>query len=310
MILLTDSISFAQDCIPPERDWRECGVSALPPGIQEIAGTLFETGSVMLAEAPGAEYWDYLFAVDHACQSQYDALSELAISGMGFPGRILCCAGTGEQFHGFKNRDWRACKGNIHLSAAIAPRAHIAGGAAGFIAAAVIAALQTVDALNLGDAEAGIKWVNDLLVRGAKVGGVLARLQTQGALTQSAIIGIGLNVEQRPAVERDPYVPQVAALADFEAEPGQCRYPVVFPRLVENLGRNLTSLIDGEFEQMLETYRQRSLVLNREVTIREDKGGTVSEVIASGVVESIGSELELYIKDHPGAIAKGRLILG
>lgn len=309
MILLTDKTTFAEQCIGASHNWQTSRIHDLPPAIRQIADELYETDSIMVRDAPEIVHWDYMFAVDHARQSQYDALSELAVSGHQFPGRVLCCAGTGEQFHGFKNRDWRACKGNIHLSAAIAPNRHVDGGAAGFIAAAVIAALQTVDAFDQGDAETGIKWVNDLLVGGAKVGGVLARLQTQGALTKSAIIGIGLNVEQSPAVERDPYVPQAAALADFAVEPARCRYPDVFPSLVENLGRNLSGLIDGGFEQVLEAYRQRSLVLNREVTIREDKRGSDPNVIASGVVESIGPELELYIRDHPLPVTKGRLAL-
>jgi len=309
MILLSDKIAFAEQCVDTSHNWRTCSIHKLPPAIRQIADELYETDSIKVSEAPENIHWDYMFAVDHARQSQYDVLSELAVSGHQFPGRVLCCAGTGEQFHGFKNRDWRACKGNIHMSAVIAPGAHITGGAAGFIAAAVIATLQTVDAFDLGNAETGIKWVNDLLVRGAKVGGVLARLQTQGAVTKSAIVGIGLNVEQSPVVERDPYVPQVAALADFAAEPARCRYPDVFPYLVENLGRNLSGLVDGGFEQLLDTYRQHSLVLNREVTIREDKSGSDPDVIACGVVESIGPELELYIRGHPRPVTKGRLVL-
>ena len=310
MILFTDDKAFAQKCARQAEGWRECDVSALPAEIRAIGSALFETGPVLLAEVPGAYHWDYLFAVGHALHSQYDALAELAVAGLEFPGRVLCCAGTGEEFHGFKNRDWQACQGNIHLSAAIAPNTHVDGGAAGFIAAAAVAALQAVDAFDLGDAESGIKWVNDLLVNGAKVGGVLARLQTQGAVTKSAIIGIGLNVEERPLVERDAYVPQVAALTDFAAETDSCCYSDVFPCLVENLGRNLAVLVGGGFEQVLETYRQRSLVLNREVTVCEDKRGAAPGLIARGVVESIGPELELYIKGHPGAVTKGRLILG
>jgi BirA family biotin operon repressor/biotin-[acetyl-CoA-carboxylase] ligase len=309
MIILTDSISFAQDCIPHEQGWQECGVFALPPGIQEITRALFETGPVMLAEAPGVEYWDYLFAVGHARHSQYDALAELAVAGLEFPGRVLCCARTGERFHGFKNRDWRACSGNIHLSAAVVPATQIDGGAAGFIAAAVVSALETVDAFDLGDAETGIKWVNDLLVNGAKVGGVLARLQTQGAITKSAVLGIGLNVEQRPSVERDPYVPKVAALADFATAPDRCRHADVFPRLADSLGRNLAVLIDGGFEQMLEAYRQHSLVLNRKVTVLEDKRGANPGVIARGMVEAIGPELELHIGGHASPVTKGRVII-
>ena len=125
----------------------------------------------------------------------------------------------------------------------------------------------------------------------------------------STSVGIGLNVEKSPAVERDPYVPQVAALADFAADPGRCRYPDVFPHLADQLGGNLASLIDGGFEQILETYRQRSLVLKRQVIVREDKRGTAPDVIARGVVEAIGPELELHIEGHFSPVTKGRVII-
>ena len=207
MIILTDNIAFAQTCTPQDREWRDCTVSRLADPVAGLADELFGSEAIMFAEVPGSEYWDYLYAVENAWHSQYDVLSRLAISGCQPPDRTLCCAGSGQQFHGFKNRSWKACRGNIHLSAFLKPQMEIQGDAAGFIIAAVIAALQTAGSFELGGAIPAIKWVNDVLIDGAKVGGVLARLQKQGPVTESAVIGIGLNVEQKPSLKRDAYVP-------------------------------------------------------------------------------------------------------
>ena len=307
MIILTDNISFAQRCIPQSDDWKTCKISALTSPVALLVGELFKSDSIAQTEVAGYEHWDYLFAVDCAGKSQYDVLSGLAVTDHEIPGRVLCCAGSGDGFHGFKGRDWEACRGNIHLSAFIKPGREIPGAAVGFVIAAVISALQTVEMFDLQGATPAIKWVNDILVRGAKVGGVLARLQTQGPVTESAVVGIGLNVEQRPPVARDPFVPDVAALSSFSKTPESCRYADAFPRLIESLGRNLDSLCRGQFAELLNLYRQYSLILGKQVTIFEDSREPASRVIARGLVESIGPSLELYIKGHPNPVTKGRL---
>ena len=263
----------------------------------------------MRTEIAASEHWNYLFAVDRARKSQFDVLSRLAASGCELPDKTLCCAGSGDEFHGFKGRDWKTCRGNIHLSAFVKPAQEIQGAAVGFMIAAVIASLQTVESFELQGAVPAIKWVNDILVQGAKVGGVLARLQTQGSVTESAVVGIGLNVEKRPPLERSPYVPKVAALSDFTGTPATFSHADALARLMEFLGRNLERLCQGQFHELLDTYRQHSLILGRQVTICEDTLEGASKVLARGLVESIGPSLELFIRNHPDPVTKGRLQL-
>ncbi|MDH3902830.1 MAG: hypothetical protein OEU84_11960 [Xanthomonadales bacterium] len=309
MIILTDNTAFAQRCIPQSGDWQERKTSGLLPVEATLAKELFKSSAIMKTEVAASEHWDYLYAVECASQSQFDLLARLSVSDVELPDRTLCCAQYGDEFHGFKNRSWAACHGNIHLSALIKPERKIPGAAVGFIIAAVIAALQTVETMDLQGGVPGIKWVNDILVQGAKVGGVLARLQTQGSNIESAVVGIGLNVEQRPVVERDSFVPKVAALSDFSRYPDTLRHVDVFPRLIESLGVHLQGLCEGSFNELLELYRLHSLILGREVTICEDTRDPGSQVIARGLVESIGPSLELYIEGQEKPVSKGRLIL-
>ncbi len=57
----------------------------------------------------------------------------------------------------------------------------------------VVAGLAVVRALRaLGAAEAALKWPNDLLVRGAKLGGILVETRAQGA-GSVAVVGVGVN---------------------------------------------------------------------------------------------------------------------
>jgi len=309
MILLTDNTAFAQRCIPESGGWQPCRVSALPSSEIALAAELFKSDSIMKTEVNTGGYWKYLYAVDCAEKSQYDVLSRLAVSGCELPGKTLCCARYGDQFHGFKNRSWQACTGNIHLSAIVRPGLKIPGAAVGFIITAVIAAIETIESMGLQNVSPTVKWVNDILLQDAKVGGVLARLQTQGSLTESAVIGIGLNVEKKPQVARDAHVPAVAALSDFSTSPATCRHVDVFPRLIESLGSNLETLYQGGFTELLDTYRRYSLILGRHVRICEDNNEADLQVITSGLVESIGPSLELFLKGQSKPVSKGRLIL-
>jgi len=309
MILLTDNIEFAETCVPQDCELQDCKVSRLAEPVARLAAELFGSTSIMTCDVPGSGHWDYLFAVNNAMHSQYDVLSRLAVSDSQPPDRTLCCAGSGQQFHGFKNRSWEARRGNIHLSAYLKPQMEVRGDAAGFIVAAVISALQTAGSFDLGGAVPAIKWVNDILIEGDKVGGVLARLQKQGRVTEGAVIGIGLNVEQRPSLKRDAYVPGIAAISDFVGAPENCRHVDALPLLMEHLGRNLECLCGGQFAGLLDIYRQQSLVLDRQVTVLKDTREASSEIVAQGVVESIGTSLELFIRGHPDPVTNGRLIL-
>lgn len=310
MIILTDNIAFAEQCIPGNTNWKACGVSSLTPPVATLADELFKSDSIMRTEVDAGKHWDYLFAADRAGQSQFDVLSRLATSGKDLPDRTICCAGSGNEFHGFKGRGWQACEGNIHLSAFIKPGQVIEGAAVGFIVAGVIAALQTAKSFDLQGASPAIKWVNDILVKGAKVGGVLARLQTQGKVIESVIVGIGLNVEQKPPVKRDVFVPGVAALADFARHPQGCCHREAFPRLLDCLGQTLEQMCLGKFTELLDIYRQHSIILGRKVSIYTDTNEATSECLEQGVVESIGASLELYLEGRQAPVTKGRLRLG
>lgn len=309
MIILTDNIAFAEQCIPENYHWNTCTVSSLDQPVATLADELFKSDSIMQTEISADEHWDYLFAAGRARQSQFDALSRLATSGRELPDRTICCAGSGDEFHGFKGRGWQACEGNIHLSAFVKPGQIIEGAAVGFIIAGVIAALQTAGSFDLQGASPAIKWVNDILLKDAKVGGVLARLQTQGKVIESVVVGIGLNVEQKPTVKRDIFVPGVAALADFARHPEDCCHREAFPRLLGCLGQTLEQMRRGQFTELLDIYRENSLIMGRHVSIFADTKETTYECLEQGVVESIGPSLELYLKGRQAPITKGRLRL-
>ena len=92
---------------------------------------------------------------------------------------------------GRRGRPWVSPPGaNLYLS--VSRRfAHPVAALSGLSLAAGVALVEALHAL--GVAEAGLKWPNDVLAGGRKLGGVLVNLRGEGADT-AAVIGLGLNL--------------------------------------------------------------------------------------------------------------------
>jgi BirA family biotin operon repressor/biotin-[acetyl-CoA-carboxylase] ligase len=156
----------------------------------------------------------------------------------------------------------------------------------------------------------GIRWVNDIVLGDAKVGGVLAYTQTQGQMVTSAVLGIGLNVEATPAVEPTPFVPAVSSLRDLVADGASVSLRVLVERLLDALHRNYEVLLQAGYQPLLERYRQHSTVTGKHCQVCTEESDQVPRVIASGQLVAIGDGLELHLKGHDKPITRGRLLVG
>jgi BirA family biotin operon repressor/biotin-[acetyl-CoA-carboxylase] ligase len=78
----------------------------------------------------------------------------------------------------------------------------------------LVAAVAAVKALRaLGAVTVAVKWPNDLLAGGAKLGGILVETRSEGGAAR-AVFGFGINCRRRPGLERRLRRP-VAALDQF-----------------------------------------------------------------------------------------------
>jgi BirA family biotin operon repressor/biotin-[acetyl-CoA-carboxylase] ligase len=301
MLVLTDSVNFGKRYTGSMK-WTP---ASFPKGSStETLSSRLLGDSTWCAELPDSG-WKSLLLAERASRSQFDTLAELGREAAQLPDRLLCAAGSGDNFHGFKNRSWSALPGNIHLSAHFRPRQQISGFGVPFLLLGVVSVIQTIDSIAELNGAAQVKWVNDILIAGAKVAGILVRVQTQGNRVSSALVGIGLNVETQPAVESNPFVPQTAFLRSFQPA---VREAEVFKSLSERLIRNY-DLLPSKQEELLDIYRSRSIVMNRKVRILEDRPDGELAEITRGIVEGIGDQLELHLRgiDHP--VTNGRVVL-
>ena len=129
-------------------------------------------------------------------------------------------------------------------------------------ACAAVAVAETVEALS-GKA-AQIRWVNDVLVDGKKVCGILteASLDCESGTVNYLIVGIGVNT----AVPRGDYPEALRGVAG--AAFGDVPVPQLRCRLAAGILDRLTDyMANPGSEACFEAYRARSVVLGRRVTL-------------------------------------------
>lgn len=309
MLVYTDSIDLAERMIGSLSTPWSASPAFATTEIRRLGEQLYGARSIHRSELETDLLWRHLFIVESAPRSQYDVLIEIGRGLKALPDGTLCLAGSGQRFHGFKDRPWTACAGNIHLSVYLAPARPLARFDVGFTPLAAVSVVDALDSLPGLEEKAGIKWVNDILVDDAKVCGVLAHTQSVQETLSAAVVGIGLNVETRPSVEPTRYVPKVASLRDFARHPEAVSQAEVFPRLIRALDRNYRLLLGGHYGVLLDRYRQRSVVIGRTVRLCSDDARGDQETIASGRVTALGESLELFIEGYDRPFKRGRLIL-
>jgi BirA family biotin operon repressor/biotin-[acetyl-CoA-carboxylase] ligase len=269
-------------------------------GAKEISESTVRNGS----------RWHHLFLVETAKSSHYDLLIELGRAGVRLPDRVLCLAGAGEHFHGFKGRPWSAPQGNTYLAVHLRPDRVVSRPATSFTVLAALSVVDAIDTIPGLEKSASIKWVNDILIDGAKVAGVLAYTQSSGKTVSGAVLGIGVNVETQPDIEPTPFVPRACALQSQASRREDCTQQTFFAALASALDANYGLLLAGGYEALLERYRDRSSVIGHHVTLCSDEPGQEFDVLAEGRVTGIGDGLELAIEGYRRPFTKGRLVMG
>ena len=112
--------------------------------------------------------------------------------------------------HGREGRPWQSPEGGLYLNWVRSDVDHTIVNMLPMLAAAAAAGA----AVKAGIADVAIKWPNDLLVDGAKIGGILVHVRRGDTIW--ATIGLGLNVTAKPRLSADT-TPPVTCLADHIA---------------------------------------------------------------------------------------------
>ena len=307
MMVVTDSLDFAGQLIGAHLAWSSPPENIADPGLVPLTDRLYGDRKTHMAEAPGDSLWCRLMIVEKAPVSQYDVVVDLCQNNVELPHGLLCLAGSGDKFHGLRNRGWAALPGNLHLTVHLRPNLRMAETGIGFTILSAVSVVDAIDRIPGLENRSGIKWVNDIFIDDAKVSGFLTHATSIDGVVTSAVIGIGLNVETTPAIEPDRFISKAVSLGDLVTNHSLCNQKIVFEHLINALEDNYRRLAGGELPCLLEKYRSRSMILGREVEIVPDSPHQIGEPPIRGMVVEIGQNLELFLEGYKTPITRGRL---
>jgi BirA family biotin operon repressor/biotin-[acetyl-CoA-carboxylase] ligase len=277
--------------------------------VDELVPERILYGQEFDGEALGIE--GHILALLAPVLSQFDALVEWARAFS--PQNVYCIAGAGTAMRGHHGRSWSASLGNLHLSAVHVPERSGDRAAEALVALPSVAVCDVIrEATQIADF--GIKWVNDVLIDGAKVAGVLAHTSWRGSDVLALVYGVGLNVEVTPGIAEDPAVPSAISLCD--REPG-LRLEDLTLRMIRALSSRIRQWSQSGGGAIVDAYRSDCVVIGRDVEILKDhrplKGGEASlsrEVLRRGKVRRLDDQLRLHLDDgDPTPVSAGRLRL-
>jgi BirA family biotin operon repressor/biotin-[acetyl-CoA-carboxylase] ligase len=140
---------------------------------------------------------------------------------------------------------------------------------------------------------AGLKWPNDVVAGGRKLGGILVECALQGTAVSHAVVGIGLNVNL-PAAALGAFPDAALApttLLDLAGRPVSREALLV--DLLRELGRLTAALYRGEGDEVLARYREAQTVLGHPVRV---SGGAPGAAPVDGVAESVSADGALVLR--------------
>ena len=145
----------------------------------------------------------------------------------------------------------------------------------------IASCMAVVKTLELYGVSAGVKWPNDVFLKGKKICGILIKNSFEGENVKKSITGIGVNVNND--IPKD-----LADIAiNLKSVVGEVDIDEFYKRLIENLYANYS----------VDEYRSRNIVLGKEITIiknGESRKAVAEDIAADGSLVLKGGERLFY----------------
>jgi BirA family biotin operon repressor/biotin-[acetyl-CoA-carboxylase] ligase len=239
-------------------------------------------------ELPGVEV-----RVVERCESTNTAL----LSGR-YSGPLLLAAETQTGGRGRRGRRWESPPLGITFSLArlvARPQRELA-------ALSLVAGVAAAKALrSLGVARAALKWPNDLLADGAKLGGILVETRMQGRVPL-AVVGIGINYRKDPGLARRLRRPLASVEEMVSPAPPRSR---IILRIAQALLEGMQAFEARGLDSAKDEWLALHAHAGQRVRVRLADGHTLSG-IATGLDGEGG--LRLQTRSGPRAVRSGQVL--
>lgn len=227
--------------------------------------------------------------VHDSVESTNDLVMSLATKEGITPGTVLV-ADQQTKGKGRLGRTWESPAGrNIYLSLLIRPGLEPKDTTMLTILAAVAGALALQRSCNIA---VSIKWPNDLVISGKKLGGILTEVRADPDNVAFAVIGMGINVNMAcrnlPDVIKD-----IATSVRIETGKNHSRNEIIIQLLREFEKWFIILKRDGK-KPLLDAWRKNSSTLGRKVNV------SMRDASWSGLAEDIDDNGMLILKMRSG----------
>lgn len=212
--------------------------------------------------------------------STNDELKKLAAAGE--PEGTVLVARYQTAGKGRSGRSFYSPEGGIYMSILLRPKT------AGFDATAATAAAAVAVSKAIGK-RAGIKWVNDILIDGKKVCGILAEaVFGASAIPDFVVVGIGINCYAPP--DGFPEELKNIAGAVFKPDEGDPK------NLRETVLNNFFELSTGGKTKIAREYRERCVTLGKRIEFQR------GEELIAGTAVAVGDDFKLLLRTDAGKV--------
>jgi len=157
----------------------------------------------------------------------------------------------------------------------------------------MICGLAAVDAIESETGlVAGLKWPNDIVVGGAKAGGILTEIGLRGDRVDYAVVGIGLNVNLDPAQLPGDLLMAATSLSHLRGEP-VARLPLL---------RALIHAVEARYLALQAGYSPVGEWAERLVTLGQAVTAAVGSAVIQGVAEGVDPDGGLLVRSADGCL--------
>ena len=109
-----------------------------------------------------------------------------------------------------------------------------------------------------------IKWINDLVIGGRKLGGILTEMSVDKGLVEYAVIGVGINCLQMP----EDFHPEIAGLATSLTLAADRRIlPEVLAAAMTEALYEMSRVLFTEKERLMTAYKENCDTLGKEIQV-------------------------------------------
>ena len=188
---------------------------------------------------------------------------------------------------GRMKRNWLSPPGNIAMSVVLYPDIAFLPYLVMIVSLAAVHSIEAVTKL-----KPQIKWPNDILIDGKKVGGILIENEIKGERVAYSIVGIGINIDLD--VASHPEISDTAA--SLRAAPDDSLRIKIIRSLLAEFEKLYIKLPDGR--PIFNAWRDRLITLGKKV-----KAISSQEVI-EGTADSVDETGALMIRRADGTLTK------